>query len=196
MEEVPLIGHYATKSGLKIHPEKVKAILEMPRPTDVKSLLRFNGTIQYLAKFLPRLSDMAHPLRQLACKNAELVWSETQEKAWSDIKTAITQVPVLHYYSLQDEVSLQCDTSETGLGAALLQLQHPVSFASRALTQTETRYAQIEKELLAIVFACEKFDKYIFGRDFVHVETDHKPLDEIFTKSLCGTTARLQPMLL
>ena len=196
LEEVPLIGHYATTSGLKVHPEKVKAVLEMPRPNDVKSLLRFNGTVQFLAKFLPRLSDMAHPLRQLTVKNAQWVWSETQEKAWNDIKSAITQAPVLRYYNLQDEVTLQCDASETGLGAALLQLQQPVSFASRALTQTETRYAQIEKELLSIVFACEKFDKYIFGRDVVHVETDHKPLEEIFKKSLCDAPARLQRMLL
>ena len=168
----------------------------MPRPTDVKSLLRFNGTVQYFAKFLPGLSDMAHPLRQLTHKDAEWVWSETQEKAWSDIKTAISQAPVLRFYSLQDEVTLQCDASDTGLGAALLQLQQSVSFASRALTQTETRYAQIEKELLAIVFACEKFDEYIFGRDVVHVETDHKPLEEIFKKSLCDAPARLQRMLL
>jgi len=77
----------------------------------------------------------------------------------------------------------------------LLQARQPVSFASRALTQTETRYAQI-KELLAIVFACEKFDEYIFGRDVVHVETDHKPLEEIFKKSLCDAPAKLQRMLL
>ena len=196
LEEVPLIGHYATNSGLKVHPDKVRAVLEMPRPTDVKSLLRFNGTVQYLAKFLPRLSEMSHPLRQLTVKNAEWIWSDSQEKAWNDIKAAITQAPVLRYYSLNDEVTLQCDASDTGLGAALLQLQQPVSFSLRALTQTETRYAQIEKELLAIVFACEKFDKYIFGRDVVHVETDHKPLEEIFKKSLCDAPARLQRMLL
>ena len=159
LEEVPLIGHYAIKSGLKIHPDKVRAVLEMPRPTDVKSLLRFNETVQYLAKFLPGLSDMAHPLRQLTRKDAKWVWSDAQEKAWSDIKTAISRAPVLRFYSLQDKVTLQCDASDTGLGAVLLQLQQPVSFASRALTQTETRYAEIEKELLAIVFACEKFDK-------------------------------------
>ncbi len=70
-----------------------------------------------------------------------------------------------------------------------------MSFASRALTQTETRYAQIE-ELLAIVFACEKFDEYIFGHDVVHVENDHKPLEEIFKKSLCDALARLQRILL
>ena len=152
LEEVPLIGHYTTKSGLKVHPEKVQAALEMQRPTDARSLLRFNGTVQYLAKFLLRLSDLSLPLRQLTHKNAEWVWSEAQDKAWNDIKAAITQAPVLRFYSLNDEVTLQCDAFQTGLGAALLQLQQPVSFASRALTSTETRYTQIEKELLAIVF--------------------------------------------
>ena len=129
-------------------------------------------------------------------KNAEWIWSEAQEKAWNDVKAAITQAPVLRFYSLTDEVTLQCDASQTGLGAALLQLQQPVSFASRALTSTETRYVQIVKELLAIVFACEKFHKYIFGRDIVHVETDHKPLEAIFKKSLCDAPARLLRMLL
>ena len=193
LEEVPLIGHYATKSGLKVHPDKVRAVLEMPRSTDVKSLLRFNGTVQYLAEFLPRLSEISHPLRQLTVKNAEWIWSDSQEKAWNDIKTAITQASVLRYYSLNDEVTLQCDTSDTGLGAALLQLQQPVSFSSRALTQTETRYAQIEK-LKSSSLLCllpRNFDKYIFGRDVIH-----KPLEEIFKKSLCDAPARLLRMLL
>ena len=149
LEEVPPIGHYATKSGLKIHLEKVRAALEMSRPTKVKSLLRSNQTVQYLAKFLPRISDMVHPLRQLTRKNAE-------EKAWSDIKTAITPTTVLRFYTLQDEVTLQCDASETGVGATLLQLQQPVSL------HPEPRYAQIEEHLVK-VFACEKFDKYIWS---------------------------------
>ena len=130
----PLVGHYGTKSGPKIHPEKVRAVLEMPHPTDVKSSLYFNGTVQYLAKFSPGLSDMAHPLRQLTRKDAKWVWSETQEKAWSDIKTAISRAPVLRFYSLQDEVTLQCDTSDTGLGAILLQLQQPLRCCSKAST--------------------------------------------------------------
>ena len=117
-------------------------------------------------------------------------------KAWSDIKTANSRASVLRFYSLQDEVTLQGDPSDTGLGAVLLQPQQPVSFASRAPTQPETRYAQVQKELLAIVFACKTFDKYIFGRDVVNVKTDHKPLEEIFNKSLCNAPARPQQMLL
>lgn len=81
--------------GLESSPDKVRTALEMSCPTDVKSLLRFNGTVQYLAKFLRRLSEMSHPLRQLTVKNAEWIWSDSKEKAWNDIKTAISQAPVL-----------------------------------------------------------------------------------------------------
>ena len=78
----------------------------MPRPNDVKGLLRFNGSVPYLAKVLPCVSDMAHPLRQLTSKDVEWVWSEAQKRAWCDIKTAITQAPFLRFCSLQDEGTL------------------------------------------------------------------------------------------
>ena len=83
---------------------------------------------------------------------------------------------MLRYYNLDEEVTLQCDASQTGLGAALLQKGQPVAYASRALTPAETRYAQIEKELLSIVFACDRFHTYVYGRKEVNIETDHKPL--------------------
>ena len=104
--------------------------------------------------------------------------------------------PVLKYYSLTEEVTLQCDASEKGLGATLLQNSQPVAFASRALTHTEQRYAQIEKECLSIVFGCEKFRQYLLGRDCIHVQTDHKPLEVIFKKPLLSAPQRLQRMLL
>jgi len=82
--------------------------------------------------------------------------------------------PVLRYYNLKEEVTLQCDASQSGLGAALLQGGQPIAYASRALTLAEeSRYAQIEKELLSIVFGCDHFEAYIYGRDEVHIETDH-----------------------
>ena len=108
----------------------------------------------------------------------------------------VTCTPVLRYYNLQEEVTLQCDASQSGLGAALMQNGQPIAYASRALTPTETRYAQIEKELLAIVFACDRFDAYVYGRDLVNVETDHKPLEPVFMKPLDATPKRLQRMLL
>ena len=103
---------------------------------------------------------------------------------------------MLRYYNLEEPVTIQCDALQSGLGAALLQNGQPIAYASRALTSAETRYAQIEKELLAIVFACEKFEPYVFGRYVVHVEMDHKPLEAIVRKPLNAAPQRLQRMLL
>ena len=93
-------------------------------------------------------------------------------------------------------MTLQCDASQFGLGATLLQNEQPVAYASRAMSNAETRYAQIEKELLAIVFACERFESYVYGRDVIRVESDHKPLEAIFSKPLHSAPKRLQGMLL
>ena len=85
------------------------------------------------------------------------------------------------------------DASSKGLGAVLLQNQQPVAFASRALTETQSRYAQIEREMLAVLYGCEKFHHYIYGRT-VTIETDHKPLLAINRKPLYQATPRLQRM--
>ena len=103
---------------------------------------------------------------------------------------------MLKYYNINEEITLECDASQYGLGAAMKQNGQPVAYASRALTQTESQYAQIEKELLAIVFACERFTDYIYGRASVNIETDHKPLEIIFRKPLSQAPKRLQRMLL
>jgi hypothetical protein len=99
-------------------------------------------------------------------------------------------------YDITKPVTIQCDASQTDLGAALLQDGHPIAYSSRALTTTERNYAQIEKELLAIVYACEKFDQYIFGKSDVVVESDHNPLETIFRKPIHSAPKRLQRMRL
>lgn len=91
-------------------------------------------------------------------------WSETHELAFQRLKHKITNAPILKYYNQEEEFKLQCDASDTGLGAALTQSRKPVAFGSRALTPTERGYAQIEKECLAIVFLMKKFHQYTYGR--------------------------------
>ena len=105
-------------------------------------------------------------------------------------------MPVLRFYDVKDEMTLQCDASESGLGAALLQSGQPVAYASRALSLTEQSYAQTEKECMVIVFACEKCDQYLNCRNQINVETDHKPLIPIFKKPLFSALKWLQRMLL
>ena len=103
--------------------------------------------------------------------------------------------PVLKYFDPHQGLELQCDASEKGLGACLMQGGQPLAYASRSLTATEQQYAQIEKEMLAIVFGTERFEQYVYGRR-VKVETDHKPLESILKKSLLSAPKRLQRMML
>ena len=87
-------------------------------------------------------------------------------------------------------MTLQCDASERGLGYSLLQEGQPIAYGARGLTSAEQNYAQIEKEMLAIVVGCEKFDQYIYGRK-AFVETDHKPLVSITKKPVHSAPKRL-----
>lgn len=159
--QVKFMGHVISKDGLKPDPDKVNAVENMPKPTCKKETLSLLGFINYLAKFLPRLSEVAQPLRNLTLTNAQFMWSEQHDKAFDEVKKLVANHPVLKYYDINDEVTIQCDASERGLGATLLQNGQPVAFASRTLSAVEQRYAQIEKECLAIVFGCQKFSQYI-----------------------------------
>ena len=150
----------------------------------------------YISKYLPHLSETCEPLRRLTDKDAVWFWQSQQEDAFQNVKLLVSTQPLLKYYDLNEEVTLQCDASEVGLDATLMQNGLPIAYDSRALSQFEQRYAQIEKECLAIVYACEIFDQYIFGRNIVTVQSDHKPLDVIFKKSLLNAPKHLQRMLL
>ena len=192
---MPYIGHILTPDGVKADPAKVKAILEMKQPSDVAGVRRILGTVNYLAKFLPHLSQVSEPLRQLTKKDHPFVWNEATDTAFSEIKKLITTPPVLKYYEPNEPLVLQCDASDHGLGAALIQGGKPVAFASRALSQAEQKYAQIEKELLAIVYGVERFHQFTYGRP-VTVESDHKPLEVIHQKPLSVAPRRLQKMMM
>ena len=194
--EVKYMGHVLSTEGLKPESDKIQAVSKMPKPTCKQETLSLLGFVNYLAKFLPRLSEIAQPIRELTTKNAVFVWSRQHDEAFEQVKKLVTEHPVLRYYDMNEEVTVQCDASEKGVGATLLQNGQPVAFASRTLSQVEQRYAQIEKECLAIVFACSKFSQYITRREIITVETDHKPLQSIFKKSLLNAPSRLQRMLL
>ena len=134
--------------------------------------------MNHLSRFLPLLSDLCEP-RRLTDNNAEWKWTKVHDNAVETNKHLISRAPLLRYYRLEDEVTIQCDASQTGLGTVLLQNGQPVAYASQSLTKTEQRYAQIEKECLAIVFSCERFSQYLLGRNKITVQSDHKPLETI-----------------
>ncbi|KAK3713862.1 hypothetical protein QZH41_010915, partial [Actinostola sp. cb2023] len=195
VKQLDFMGHFVTAEGLKPDPNKVEAIVKLQTPTDKQGVERLNGAVNYLAKFLLKLSQVMAPIRQLTHKDVEWHWDAVQDRAFEEIKQLVTQAPVLAYYDPQKELVIQCDASSKGLGAVFLQEERPVAYASRCLIDAETRYATIEKEMLAVVFALEKWHQFTYGRA-VQVCTDHKPLVSINQKSLDKAPRRLQGMLL
>lgn len=197
MKEVKFHGHILSAEGLRADPQKkIRAIQEMPHPTDAKVVQRFIGFVTYLTKFMPHLSGVCEPLRRLLDKDVTWHWLSKHEAAVQEIKQLVTTALVLRYYDVTKPVTIQSDASQKGLGCCLLQEPQSFGFASRALTQTEQNYAQIEKECLSIVFACRRFHYYLYGRGEITAETDHKPLISIFNKPLLSAPKQLQSMLL
>ena len=178
-------------------PKKIQGITEMTPPTDKQRLVSFIGMVTYMGNFVPRLSHHTEPLRAMLKQDAVFTWDEMANASFQKIKDLIAKSATkpLHYYDRRKPVTVQADASQRGLGACLLQDGQPIAYASKSLTDTETRYTIIERELLAIVFACQWFNTYVLGRPFT-VESDHKPLEMIHQKSLANAPPRLQRMLL
>ena len=116
---------------------------------------------------------------------------------FEETKTLISspQPGILAYCDVMKSVYLQVDASKLGLGTVLIQSNRPVAYASRSLTQAKTRHAQIEKELLVVVFECNRFYQCIYNKHVI-VESDHQPLETIRKKLLDKSSLRLQRMLL
>ena len=209
VRKATFMGHIITTDGLQPNPVTVQAILNMPTPKDKQGVRRFLGAINYLSKFCPQLSSVTQPMRNLTKEDTPFLWSAQHQQAFDEAKALATSAPCLAYYDVNAPVVLQVDASDYGLGAALLQpsKQHsnstfdesslqPIAYSSKSLTPTEQRYAQIEKECLAIVEAFNKFDQWLLGKSDITVHTDHQPLQSIFQKDLASAPKRLQKMML
>ena len=194
-KECNFFGMLYTPDGVKPSPEKVRAIESLEPPKDKKELHTFLGMATYMSSFIPNLADHTAPLRNLLKENADFTWNPSHSKAFEKVKALICTTTTLAYYDRNEPVVLHVDASIKGLGAVLFQNDKPIAFASKALTPAETRYANIERELLAVVYGCEKFHSYLYGRSFV-VKTNHRPLEQIHKKNLMQAPPRLQRMLL
>ena len=176
-------------------PKKIEAIIQMDPPQNVANLQSFNGMVNYLKKFSPVLSKLSEPLRRPCKSGVKQAWKSEQQNAFETIKQVIMILPVLTYFGKTKKHIIQCDASKKGLGAVLLQESKPVRYVSRALTETEQRYSNIERKLLAIVFTLERLNHYTFGRT-ITVQSDHQPLQSIWKKSIGLASPRLQRLLL
>ena len=173
------LGHTIDGKGISPDPQKTAAINKMASPKSTTELRRFMGMVNQLGKFSPRIAELSKPMRELLSSKRAWNWGPAQEEAFAKVKAELTAHTVLALYDPLADTKISADASSHGLGAVLLQKQkqdwRPVAYASRSMSETETRYAQIEKEALAITWACEKFSTYILGKH-ISIDTDHKPL--------------------
>lgn len=193
--QVKYLGRIFDADGVRPDPEQVKCILSLEDPTNKKELLRVLGMVNYLAKFIPNVSELTKPLRDLTKKNVDWQWGPEQIAAFHLVKRKISEAPVLKLFDNTLPIVVQADASQFALGACLLQNNQPVAFVSRSLTEVEEKYPQIEKEFLAICFALDKFHQFIYGLK-ITVQTDHKPIVNIVSKDVHKVTPRLQRLKL
>ena len=150
---------------------------------------------QYLAKYIPNMSELTAPLRSLLKSDVPWTWFPEHDTSLIKLKSVLSSAPVLRFYDTSLPTTLQIDTSKNGLGACLMQQNQPVAYASRAMSSSEINYAQIEKELSAIVYGCERFNIYTYGVE-IEVLSDPKSPESIFKKPLFSVPPRLQRMRL
>lgn len=152
--------------------------------------------VNYLSRFIRNLSVNLTNLRKLIVETVPWKWTSAEQNEFDQVKALVSNIDTLRYYDVTKPLTIECDASCFGLGVAVYQCDGIIGYASRTLTSTERNYAQIEKELLAIVFACTRFDQLIVGNPKTTIRTDHKPLLNVFHKPLLTAPKRLQHMLL
>ena len=183
-KEIKFYGIICGQDGVRPDPDKVSALQQMKAPSSRQELQTFLGLANYMGPSIANLSSHTAPLRELLKGKNEFQWSPSHQVSFDKIKEIISSETTLTYFDTAKETTLQVDASLT------------VAFASEALTDTESRHANIERELLAaVVYGCERFHTYIYGRGVI-VQTDHKPLESIHLKHLMAAPPRLQKMLL
>jgi hypothetical protein len=205
--EVPFFGIVVGKDGARPNPRKLAAIKEMPAPSNIAELRTFLAVVNYMGRFSPKLADVSAPLRELNRGDKAWVWYPQHELAFQQLKDMF-DVACLQFFDPTSEVFIEADASLVGLRACLLQRDttvkcprgdefynlRPIAFASKSLTETEQRFSNIERELLAVVYALEKFHQYTYSLH-VRVLTDHKPLETITARGINCAPPRLQRML-
>lgn len=179
-QEVPLLGHVVGNGKVRPQEAKVSAVKDFPIPkTKVRAFL---GLVGYYRRFIPKFSSVAAPLSDLTKKNKanQVVWLEECQAAFTKLKQALVEAPVLQNPNFNRPFVLQTDASDRGIGAVLSQdgadgQEHPIAYLSRKLLTREVSYSAVEKECLAIVWGVQKLHTYLYGRSFT-IQTDHQPL--------------------
>ena len=177
--ETEFLGHVVSARGVATNPAKVAAVRDWPTPANVGELRSFLGLASYYRRFVRGFATIASPLHRLTDKGQPFTWDSNCAAAYTQLKTALTEAPVLAYPDAQQPFIVDTDASNVGVGAVLSQQgedgERAVAYFSRALNKAEKNYCVTRRELLAVVLALRQFRPYLHGSHFL-LRTDHASL--------------------
>ena len=178
-KKIPYLGYCIDGRGITVDKERIKPILQSPKPKTRSELRSFLGFAQYFSKFIPHFSTIADSLYELS--NADnFEWLPIHDSSFCFLLKALTDDSVLGSFKPGADSTLTVDASEVGLGAVLEQFGKPILYIARRLSKSERGYSQTQKEALAIHWAVKRLHKYLFGTQFLII-TDHESLKHIFS---------------
>nr|GFC18613.1 reverse transcriptase domain-containing protein [Tanacetum cinerariifolium] len=185
VKEGIVLGHKISKKGIELDKAKIKVISKLPHPTTVKGIRSFLGHAGFYRRFIKDFSKISRPMTHLFEKNSPFIFSNECIQAFRTLKDKLTEAPILIAPNWDQPFELMCDASDFAVGAVLGQRieKHfrPIHYASKMMNQTEANYTTTEKEMLAVVYAFEKFRSYLIMNKSI-VYTDHFALKYLFAK--------------
>ncbi|KAM1136405.1 hypothetical protein ACFX2B_034119 [Malus domestica] len=180
-----VLGHLISSNGIEVDKAKIEVIVKLPPPTSVKNVRSFLGHAGFYRRFIKDFSKISRPLCNLLAKDACFDFNADCHDAFNKLKDLLTLAPIITAPDWTLPFELMCDASDYAVGAVLGQrrdkLPHVIYYASRTLNDAQLNYATTEKELLAVVFALEKFRSYLVGAKVI-VYSDHSALKYLLSK--------------
>ena len=172
---VVFLGFVVSSKGVQVDEEKVRAIQEWPTPKSVTEVRSFHGLASFYRRFVKDFSTLEAPLNEVLKKNVGFKWGEKQEEAFNVLKQKLTNAPILALPNFQKSFEIECDASNVGIGAVLMQEGHPIAYFSEKLSGPTLNYSTYDKELYALVRALKTWQHYLYPKEFV-IHSDHESL--------------------
>ena len=160
-DKIEFFGVVFSAGGISPDEKKVEAIRATKPPTNISEARSLLGMMNFCARFISDYATVCEPIRRLTRKDTEWSWQKEQQTAFEKLTELLSENATMAYYDPQKKSEITVDASPVGLGAIFVQNGRVVSYASKALTDTESRYSQTEREALAVVWRCEHYDMYV-----------------------------------
>ncbi|PNX92266.1 retrotransposon-related protein [Trifolium pratense] len=181
-ERVEYLGHFITKEGVSTDPAKIQAVRDWPFPKNPKQLRGFLGLAGYYRRFVKDFGKIAKPLTDML-KRDSFLWSSESTAAFTELKQALISAPLMRLPDFSQKFVVETDASGKGIGAVLMQQHHPIAYISKSLGPKQQAMSVYERELLAIVYAVQKWGAYLSHAPFI-IKTDQRSIKHILDQKL------------